>query len=231
MKKLLFFAFLVILSCSLFKKEKEEVMPLAVDNFWVYQYVEVEKNFKKEGYLLKYFGKNLRSSSQPEVDTLKLIAKQSIEGVDGYVCFSTMEDDTLGVFYYKNDYLWFYSSDEELSMKLFPQKPKVGDKWISFEDKREIADFDGDGKEDSVNFIYEDSIIGKEAISVPAGDFKDCYKVEEKEIYKRWYSTNGQWKIEATEVIAYSLVKMGIGFVKEEIIEEATYELIAYKIK
>uniref|UniRef100_A0A7V4E2V8 Uncharacterized protein n=1 Tax=candidate division WOR-3 bacterium TaxID=2052148 RepID=A0A7V4E2V8_UNCW3 len=230
MKKILFLAFLIIFSCSLFKKEKEEVMPLAVDNFWVYQYLE-EKTFKKGSSLPRYFLRSLSNLSQSEIDTLKLVAKESIEGVDGYVGFSTLEEDTLGIFYYQNDYLWLYSYDEELSMKLFPQKPNIGDKWISYEDKRKTTDFDGDGKEDSINFIYEDSIIGKEEVSVPVGNFKDCYRVEEKEIYKRWYSTNGQWKIEATEVFRYSWVKMGIGFVKIEIPEEGTYELIVYQIK
>jgi hypothetical protein len=231
MKKLAFFIFLIFLACSLFKKE-EEVMPLAIDNFWVYQYMEVAgKTFKKEGLLPGYFKRILKKLSQAEVDTLKLVAKQPIEGVDGYVCFSTLDEDTFGIFYYKNDYLWFYSSYDEMSMKMFPQKPKIGDKWVSYEDKGRVDDFDGDGKEDSLNLIYEDSIIGKEEVSVPAGNFKDCYKIEEKEIYKKWLSTTGQWKIETTEVIANSWVKMGVGLVKWEIPEEITQQLIAYKIK
>ncbi|MEO0131187.1 MAG: hypothetical protein ABIK76_05815, partial [candidate division WOR-3 bacterium] len=178
MKKLITFIFLVFLSCSLFKKE-EEPMPLAVDNWWAYQVTEQGKLMPKE--LKSSILKRLSKSPATYIDTLKIVGKQTIQGVDGYVAFSsydndTIDNDTIGIFYYKNDYLWLhYLGEDTMTERVFPGKPKIGDNWVGYEEKTEEWDFDGDGINDSMSIKTEYTIITKENVSVLAGSFKDCY--------------------------------------------------------
>ncbi|MEO0097883.1 MAG: hypothetical protein ABIK78_07305, partial [candidate division WOR-3 bacterium] len=105
MKKLITFIFLVFLSCSLFKKE-EEPMPLAVDNWWSYQ-ITTQTMLSPKG-LKSHLLQRLSKSPATYIDTLKIVGKQTIEGVDGYVVFSSYDTNTAGIYYYKNDYLWFH---------------------------------------------------------------------------------------------------------------------------
>jgi hypothetical protein len=225
MKKLAFFIFLIFLACSLFKKE-EEVMPLAIDNWWAYQVTTQGKTMPKE--ILKAFKKF--SSPATYIDTMKIIGKQSIEGVDGYVTYSTYDQDTTGIYYYKNDYLWYYYPDEKISEKVFPQKPKIGDNWIGYEEKEVIGDWDMDGIDDSMSTKTEYTIITKENISVLAGNFKDAYRTQIVASVKVWYSSENQWQTVFT-LSGTVWVKTNVGIVKMEITGFGTQELIAYKLK
>uniref|UniRef100_A0A7V4E449 Lipoprotein n=1 Tax=candidate division WOR-3 bacterium TaxID=2052148 RepID=A0A7V4E449_UNCW3 len=225
MKKAAFFIFLIFLACSLFKKE-EEVMPLEVDNWWAYQVTTQGKMMPKE--ILKAFKKF--SSPGTYIDTMRIIGKQTIEGVDGYVNYSTYNEDTTGIFYYKNDYLWYYYPDEKISEKVFPQKPKIGDSWVGYEEKEDIGDWDMDGINDSMAIKTEYTIISKENINVIAGSFKDAYRTQIVASVKVWYSSSNQWQTEAA-LTGTIWLKTNVGILKMEIPEFETQELMAYKVK
>ncbi|MEO0118256.1 MAG: hypothetical protein ABIK66_03920 [candidate division WOR-3 bacterium] len=227
MKKLTVFIFLIFLSCTLFKKE-EEPMPLAVDNWWAYQ-ITTQTMLSPKG-LKSHLFQRLSKSPATYIDTLKIVGKQTIEGVDGYVVFSSYDNDTAGIYYYKNDYLWFHYPEDAISEKVFPEKPKIGDNWVGYEEKTEEWDFDGDGINDSMSIKTEYTIITKENVSVLAGSFKDCYRTQMTATGKLWYSSTNQWQTIMT-LSGNVWVKTGVGFVKLEITGYVTEELMAYKVK
>ncbi len=227
MKKLMVFIFLIFLSCSLFKKE-EEVMPLAVDNWWAYQ-VTTQSQFSLKN-LKSYLFPKLSKSPATYIDTLKIIGKQTIEGVDGYVVFSSYDNDTNGIYYYKNGYLWFYYPEDAIKEKVFPEKPKIGDNWVGYEEKSEEDDFDFDGINDSISMKTEYTIISQENVSVLAGSFKNCYRTQMVAILKLWYSSTNRWQTLLT-LSGNLWIKTGVGLIKLEITGYETQELIGYKVK
>ncbi|MCS7250726.1 MAG: hypothetical protein NZ608_07430 [candidate division WOR-3 bacterium] len=225
-KRLITFIFLIFLSCGLFKKE-EEPMPLAVDNWWAYQ-TTTRGPFASKGFKFPFFQKFSKSPGT-YIDTLKIIGTQTIEGVEGYVVFSSYKKDTVGIYYYKNDYLWLYDPKNDINLKFFPEKPKIGNKWISYEKKEKTYDLDGDGREDSVKNMIKDTIITKENISVPAGIFKDCYLTQWRATYSQWHSSTNQWQIVRDTLVAKFWIKTGMGTIKVE--TNVTQELTGYKVK
>ncbi|MCX7837604.1 MAG: hypothetical protein N2323_06655 [candidate division WOR-3 bacterium] len=228
MKRLIIFIFLIFLSCGLFKKE-EEPFPLAVDNWWAYQITEQGRLMPKE--LKSSIFKRLSKSPATYIDTLKIIGKQTIAGVDGYVAFSTYSRDTIGIFYYKNDYLWLHHSEEDtFTEKVFPEKPKIGDNWVGYEEKDAVGDIDFDGISDSMRMKSEYNIILKENINVLAGSFKDCYRAQMNIILQLWLSSEGNWETQFTAT-GNLWMKTGVGMVKQDITGYETWELIKYNVK
>jgi len=237
MRKFMIIVNVLILSTTICRRaapppEEEGLpMPLSVGNWWAYEVTQYY-GWEYKGDVGPFFLQKLSEVTQDTVtymDTLKLIGTKTIDNITAYVEYSTAEQCTTQLLYYKDGYLWSSSYEDMIPERVFPEVPTIGKQWIMYEERDTVGDWDGDNITDSVYTKSDAKIVAKENITVPAGTFSS-YKTNLTFVFIYWYSQSGAWT-DTFEVEANFWISMGVGLVRLYFPDLWETKLTGYYIK
>jgi hypothetical protein len=178
----LFFIILFLTSAFTYAELETDYFPLTEGNYWVYQdLVEIQDpqgNFEVEN---KYIGEKVKVKKINQLRTLKVIstenrgdfkiAKMQEEGTpEGIITFFYVVDNKNGRIYsYSNEQIkMILPNNNDVDMEGSPEyifPLQVGLKW---------GDPQSLKRKDNMYIFFVEKI---EDVTVPAGDFKNCFKI------------------------------------------------------
>lgn len=199
-------------------------IPLSVDNWWAYEVTEYDW-----GPFFLQKSSKVTKDTVTYMDTLKLIGTKTIDNVTAYVGYSTAEQCTTVLLYYKDGYLWSSYYGDMISTRIFPETPTIGKQWIMYEQRNTVGDWDGDNVTDSVYTKSDAKIVAKENVTVPAGTFSS-YKIALTFVSILWYSRSGAWS-DTSKMEGNFWVSIGVGLVKWYFPDLQETKLTGYYIK
>lgn len=186
-----------IILLILFLKENLPV-PLAVGNYWVYKHIFYNYDWNIDSLI--------EDSSYERVTVVKKINKIKGKKVNGYLIKGGPLE---GIYFYEDDFLWFYSQDEKIFIKLFPVYPQYIDEWYMFKTAEKTEDLDEDGIPDSSGVISIARIVEKK---------ENIYKVLIWEYRNsEWHSKTKEWFDGTFPAWGWLTVEMGKGIIEYEV--------------